>query len=63
MIGEIIRKWRQENGISQQALAEMCGVHRTLIARYETGKIEPNMSTLAKLSDAMHIPVSAFFGK
>nr|DAO23617.1 MAG TPA: helix-turn-helix protein [Caudoviricetes sp.] len=48
LIGELI-KARNEQGISQKKLEEMSGVKQPIIARIETGKSSPQVSTLIKL--------------
>ena len=48
LIGELI-KARNEHGISQKKLEEMSGVKQPIIARIETGKSSPQVSTLIKL--------------
>ena len=47
-VGELI-KARNEQGISQKKLEEMSGVKQPIIARIETGKSIPQVSTLIKL--------------
>ena len=48
LIGELI-KARNEQGISQKKLEEMSGAKQPIIARIETGKSIPHVSTLIKL--------------
>ena len=48
---------RKSKGLTQRKLAVMSGVHRVLIAKYETGVISPNIRNLKKLSDALEVPV------
>ena len=48
LIGELT-KARNEQGISQKKLEEMSGVKQPIIARIETGKSIPQVSTLIKL--------------
>ena len=48
LIGELI-KASNEQGISQKKLEEMSGVKQPIIARIETGKSIPQVSTLIKL--------------
>ena len=52
LIGEII-KARQEKGISQRQLGEMSGVKQPIIARMESGKTIPNLSTVLKVLVAL----------
>lgn len=37
MIGEKIRTLRMQNGLSQEQLAEICGVSRQAISKWERG--------------------------
>ncbi len=53
-----LRKARRAIGISQQALGERCGLHRTEISLLERGLREPRLGTLIKLSSALGIPPS-----
>jgi len=48
IIGELI-KARQEKGLTQQKLGELCGVRQTHIARMERGETVPNLNTLLKI--------------
>lgn len=37
MTGKDLKKWRQERGLTQQQLAQLLGVIRVTVARWETG--------------------------
>ena len=50
-----IAEMRKKRGLSQERLAELSGVHRVSIARYETGKASPNVRTLRRLADALKV--------
>ena len=52
LVNEMI-KIRKELGISQRKLGEMAGVKQSVIARLETGKTSPTLSTMMKLLCAM----------
>ena len=52
-IGSFIRRLRMQLGISQRELARMAGVSQSLIARIETGSINPRFETLRKILDAL----------
>ena len=54
---------RKAQGLSQERLAELSGVHRVSIARIETGEISPNVRTLEKLADALGVAVSELIEK
>ncbi len=48
LIDELVRA-RNEQGISQKKLEELSGVKQPIIARMETGKTSPQVSTLIKI--------------
>ena len=54
---------RKAQGLSQERLAELSGVHRVSIARIESGEISPNVRTLEKLADALKVTVGELIEK
>ncbi|MEX2108091.1 MAG: helix-turn-helix transcriptional regulator [Solirubrobacterales bacterium] len=48
-----LREVRQKQGISQEALAALCSLHRTEISLLERGGREPRLSTIVKLASAL----------
>ena len=61
MIGDIIRRFRLEQGLSIRQLAEQAGVTDSYISLLETSGQDPSLSVLRKLSQVLDRPVSAFF--
>ena len=57
ILGQRIRDKRCAAGITQNQLAEKTGIKRPNIARLEKGQSLPNLSTLIKVSLALHIPL------
>jgi len=53
-----LKRCRTDQGLSQQALAEKIGVSREYIARLETGKHDPPLSTLEKLAKALGVKIA-----
>lgn len=60
-MGERIREARQEWGFSQQELADRVGRSRPAISQMETGKMEPDASTLHSLAIHLRKPLIYFF--
>ncbi len=54
--GAQLRAARKQCEISQEALADQVGLHRTHVSLIERGLREPSLDTLAKLSRGLHIP-------
>ena len=45
---------RHNLNLSQRDLAEMCGLPHSSVARIESGKSSPNLTTLLKIFDTIH---------
>ena len=56
-----LAKLRRRKGLSQEDLAELLGVTRVTVARWETGKLVPGTSSILKLSEVLGVPPSYFF--
>ena len=61
LFGQKIRKYRTQQGISQEALALKAGLDRTYIASVENGKRNVSIQTIHKFLTALNIPFSDFF--
>ena len=57
-----LKALRAERSLSQKALAKKVGVSREYIARLETGKHDPSLSTLNQLARALKIRVAELVG-
>jgi transcriptional regulator with XRE-family HTH domain len=58
-IGNRVRELRSKHGWSQEAFADMCGIHRGHMGQVERGEKDLAISTLAKISKGLGITVSA----
>jgi transcriptional regulator with XRE-family HTH domain len=56
-----IRVLREQQNLSQQALAETSGMSRNTLSLLERGKTSPTLDTLQKLADALQVDIGAFF--
>ena len=59
---ELIRFYRQREGMTQEDLAEALGVRRSVISKYENGLIEPSITQLKNISKTLHIPIGDLLG-
>ena len=57
-----LRKWRKQRGLTLVQLAELSGLHFVSIARLEGGKLDPQLSTLLKLCEALNITLNQLVG-
>jgi transcriptional regulator with XRE-family HTH domain len=57
-VGLNVKHLRQERGLSQEALAFECGLHRTYISGVERGVRNPTVVVLEKIARALKAPSS-----
>lgn len=57
MLGEKIKKYREEKKMTQTEVAEVLGVKPATISKYEAGALEPNIESLKKLAELFVISV------
>lgn len=50
---------RKERGLTQQALAELAGVHTIQIHRYESAASQPSLEAIKRLAVALHVSTDA----
>ncbi len=53
--GKIIRKYRLQQGLSQEKLAELASLDRTYISQIERGLKSPSISSLISLAKALKV--------
>ena len=58
IFGKVIRFFREKQSHSQEAFAEMAGVHRTYISSIELGKVQISIVVADRLATALEIPLS-----
>jgi len=54
-IGENIKKARLEQGLTQEALADIADLHRTFVGAVERGERNVSILTLAKIAEALDV--------
>jgi len=60
-LGRRIRELRTERGYSQEAFADLCGVHRTFMGTVERGESNLSFSNIAKVATTLGVPLSTLF--
>ena len=58
-----LKELREENGLTQQAVAEYLNVKQNTYSQYENGKREIPLDTLWKLADYYNTSVDYLIGK
>lgn len=61
-IGETIRNYRLQKGMSQGDIEKRTGLLRCYLSRVENGHTIPSLDTLSKIASAMEMPLAQFFG-
>lgn len=60
-IGETIRNFRLQKGMSQGDIEKRTGLLRCYLSRVENGHTIPSLDTLSKIASAMEVPLGQFF--
>lgn len=55
IVGEKVRALRKSAGLSQEVLAERCGIFRTYLSRIESGAANPSLVVLVTLANALEV--------
>lgn len=58
--GKTLRNLRTSAGLTQEALADKCGLDRTYISLLERGLRQPTLNTIFTLSQSVNIAPSVF---
>lgn len=61
--GSVIRELRLERQISQEALADICGLHRTYVSDIELGKRNISLENIEKIANALGVSIEFIFRK
>lgn len=52
-----LKKFRADRGMTQEVLSAKAGISRVYLARLETGKQDPTLTTLKNLAKALKVTV------
>jgi transcriptional regulator with XRE-family HTH domain len=53
-----VKDWRERRGLTQEQLAEKAGISRGYLARLETARQDPKLSTLEKIAKALKVDIA-----
>lgn len=62
-IGDRIKHFRTVKGLSQKEVATNIGIDQAQYSRIESGKVEPTLSSLGKIAEALSIEIAELFSK
>ena len=58
MTGQMIRMLRKQRGLTQEVLSGLAAISRSHLAEIETGRNNPNVETLWRISEALGMKLS-----
>ena len=61
VFGDNLKKYRKAMGISQEAFAEKCGMHRTYISAIECYRRSISLENIQRIADALGIETYKLF--
>ena len=61
VFGDNLRKYRNQIGLSQEAFAEKCGLHRTYISAIECYRRSIALENVQRIADALGIETYKLF--
>ncbi len=63
LLGQRLRNYRTEQGLSQEKLAELAGCHPTYIGQLERGEKNATIESIEKVASALGVSLSRLFEK
>lgn len=61
--GSTVRRLRNKKGLSQEAFADLCGLHRTYIGAVERGERNVSLENIEKIAKALGMNISSLFSQ
>ena len=58
-----LRKLRERRRVSRRTLADLCGVSKSAMARYELGEREPSTALVCELADYFGVSADYLLGR
>lgn len=58
LFGQVVRRYREKLGLSQEAFADVAGIHRTYVSSVERGKVQVSIGIAHQLAIALQVPLS-----
>jgi len=61
LLGARIKELRKKRGLTQEGLAEVCGIHYKFLGGIERGNANPTLTVLRKIAKAMNVSLAELF--
>lgn len=59
--GKTLRRLRKKQGVSQEAFADKCDLHRTYISDIERGERNISLENIEKIANVLNVSISELF--
>ncbi len=53
--GEVVRRWREQRGLTQDQLAERAGISDTYVGFIERGDSDPTLTVVLQIAEALNV--------
>ena len=63
LFGQRLQQLRERRRISRRVLAELCGLSRNMVGRYERGERAPSVGTVMLLADYFGVTTDWLLGR
>ena len=63
VFGTNLKRFRESKGLSQEAFAELCGMHRTYISAVERQRRSISLENIQRIADALGVETYTLFIK
>lgn len=60
-LGEVIKTLRAKKGLSQTQLAEMCELSQAALSQIESGRTQPQSTTMKTIAEKLEIPPAIIY--
>ena len=57
-----LRTIRKERGMTQGQLSEATGIHKITISKYESGKVDPTLTSAERIATALGVTINDLSG-
>lgn len=61
-LGLNVQRLRHERGLSQEALADLAGLHRTYVSGVERGVRNPTLTVIDRMAGALGVEMATLLG-
>ena len=61
LLGKRIKYLREQTGLTQEKLAEKCGISLDYLGKIEVNINKPGLKTIIKISNALNVPIKSLF--